>query len=132
MSRGSAVGTGTASDSERSDSLLAVYVDVEVEVANFRDAVLRPLAAARAKRIGSDIDVRAVVVLIAQPREIAGREHLLQPTMRCVVDAGFSLRSKRAIVSPGWKHRVRNSWAVCVFIAGVSQGWKPGVTGLPS
>ena len=52
-------------------------------------------------------------------------------TMRCVVDAGFSLRRRTAIVSPGWKHRVRNSCAVCVFIAGVSQGWKPGVYRAP-
>jgi hypothetical protein len=30
---------------------------------NLRDAILRSLAAARAKRIGGDIDVRAVEVL---------------------------------------------------------------------
>ena len=78
-----AVGTGTASDSMSAAILfVTVYVDVEVEVANFCDAFLRPLAAARAKRIGGDIDVRAVVVLIAQPSEIAGRDGLLQPS-RC-------------------------------------------------
>ena len=64
---------------ERSDALLTIYVDVDVEMADFGDAVLRPLSAARAKRIRSDIDVRAVVVLIAQPREIARRNRLLQP-----------------------------------------------------
>jgi hypothetical protein len=64
---------------KRSDSVLTIYVDVDVEMTNFRDAVLRPLAAAGAKRIGSNVDVRAVVVLVAQPREIARRDHLLKP-----------------------------------------------------
>jgi hypothetical protein len=53
---------------KRGDSVVAVYVDVEVEMTNLRDAILRPFAAARMERIGSDIDVRTVVVLIAQPR----------------------------------------------------------------
>ncbi len=63
---------------ECSDSVVTIYVDVEVQVTNFRNAVLRPLAAAGAERIGSDIDVRAIVVLVAQPREIARRDGLLK------------------------------------------------------
>src|ERR1700679_729608 len=64
---------------ERSDTGIPVYVDIYIEMTNFGDAVLRPLAAARAERIGSDVDIRAVVILIAQPGEIAWRKHLLQP-----------------------------------------------------
>ena len=49
-------------------------------------------------------------------------------TMRCVVDAGFSLRAGERnrlswVRSIGLGIRGRS----VVFIAGVSQGWKPGV-----
>src|ERR1039458_7414202 len=36
--------------------------------------------------------------------------------MRCVVDAGFSLRRSNAIVSPAENERVRNWWVMAVFI----------------
>jgi hypothetical protein len=42
--------------------------------------------AARAERIGSDIDVRATVVLMGEPSEITWRKRLFQSrTIRCVV-----------------------------------------------
>ena len=47
-------------------------------MANGRNALLCPLPAARAERIGSHIDVRAVVVLMRKPGEITRGERLIQ------------------------------------------------------
>ena len=42
------------------------------------DALLCALATAGAERIGSDVDVRAVVVLVSEPAEVTRCESLLQ------------------------------------------------------
>jgi hypothetical protein len=108
-----------------------IYVDVDIEMANFRDAVLRPLAAARAKRIGSDVDVRAVVVLIAQPREIARRERLLQPDDALRRRRGLLLAEESNRLS--WrKHRVRKSWVIRSAHRVSHRVGSPASTGLPS
>ena len=52
---------------ERRDSGLAVHVDIDVEMANRCDALLRSLPAAWAKWIGGYIDVCAVGVFVGEP-----------------------------------------------------------------
>ena len=42
------------------------------------DALFGAFAAAGAKWIGGDVDVRAVAILMREPGEIPGRNHLLQ------------------------------------------------------
>ena len=100
---------------------------------NLRDAILRPLAAARAKRIGSDIDVRAVVVLIAQPSEITGRGGRLQrhDALR---------RRRRTLLAEQESNRLSLGGSIGLGIRmrsacslrGVSQSLEARRTGLPS
>ena len=65
--------------SQGGNSLLTIYVDIYIKVANLCDAFLGPLPNTGKQWIGGNIDVRAVVILIAQPSKIAWRNSLLQP-----------------------------------------------------
>ena len=115
--------------------LLTINVNVYIEVAILPRCIsFVRLATASAERIGSDIDVGTV----AGSRNEAKRDTGAKAPAQVSND---SLHRCRMTDSPsggapqwfllGRKHRVRNSCAVCVFIAGVSQGWKPGVYRAP-
>lgn len=56
---------------ECSESGIAIGIYIEIEMPDRCDAFLSTFAAARAKRIGGGIDVRADAVLIGEPRLIA-------------------------------------------------------------
>jgi len=59
---------------------------------------------------------------------IDNRHKLVERATECRTELKAQIHrfSSLDTVSPGWKHRIRNSWAIVVLIAGVSQGWKPG------
>jgi hypothetical protein len=63
---------------ERSQASLAVGIQIQIEMSYCADALFGAFAAARAKRIGSHIDVRADRVLVREPAEVTRRKRMLQ------------------------------------------------------
>jgi hypothetical protein len=63
---------------ERSDSGRPVHVDIYIEMTDAGEAFFGAFAAARAKRIGSDVDVRPGGVLMCEPSEVSRGERRFQ------------------------------------------------------
>jgi len=59
---------------KRREPGVAVGVDVYIEMADKCDAVFRPLPAAGAKWVGSNIDIRSGPVFVCEPVEVTRRE----------------------------------------------------------
>src|SRR5580658_2294561 len=64
---------------ERSDTGIPIRVDIYIEMADRCDAVFGTASATRAKRIGSDIDVRPRMLLVGKPTKISRRDRLFEP-----------------------------------------------------
>ncbi len=61
---------------ERSEAGLAIGVQIQIQMPDRGDALFGAFAAARAKRIGSHIDIRAGRVLVREPAEVTRRKRM--------------------------------------------------------